>query len=354
MSEIIELTPSQKAEAIRLFKVEKNLFELTKKLFQDESLDGRSKEGRALRNFLKNQNLEYGTTSHQKAQEIELTLEQKEFLMGNSVESGLKPLEIARTVFKDPSIASLSLQHRCVIDFLKKFRPEVVDENEILVGEKWTAPQSLMKVVKKINDWAGQKYDVNTLPNKQRHWCERLLYYLSSPRLYSTINSYTNQADRDLFESEFVRAVWDKPDLTNDELNLYVTICSNYVRQKHIQKRLDKLGVFLDDVNGQQDMTLRLTEILKTTSEELNSCEKRIESLSKGLNGDRQKRLEKKGEENGSIAALIEAFQDREERERIVRMAEMNNKLAADEASRLETMDEFKARVLGISKRELL
>ena len=35
-------------------------------------------------------------------------------------------------------------------------------------------------------------------------------------------------------------------------------------------------------------------------------------------------------------------------------MAELQNKLIEEEADRLESMDDYKARVLGISKKELL
>ena len=117
---------------------------------------------------------------------------------------------------------------------------------------------------------------------------------------------------------------------------------------------MDKLNSLLQDADNDRDITLRLTEIIKATSEELNQCEKRIESLTKDLNGCRQARLKERGEQSGNILALVEAFQDREERKRMVMMAEMQNKLIEEEADRLETMDEFKARILGISKRELL
>jgi len=38
----------------------------------------------------------------------------------------------------------------------------------------------------------------------------------------------------------------------------------------------------------------------------------------------------------------------------MILMAEMQNKLIEEEADRLESMDEYKARILGISKREIL
>jgi len=246
------------------------------------------------------------------------------------------------------------MKHRVIVDFLKTFRPEIVDDNEIATKEKWSAPKSLGRTIKKVNDFAGTTLDELTLQTKQKRLIEQLMIYLRSPRFNHFVNQYSTIADRNLFESEFVRAIWDKPDLTNDELNLYVTVCTNYVRQKHIQQRIDKLNALLNDQDNERDITMRLTELIKATSDELNQCEKRIESLTKDLNGSRTARLKAKGEENGSIFALVEAFQEKEERDRMIMLADLQNKLIEDEANRLESMDDYKARILGISKRELL
>ena len=350
----LRLTEEQKGQIQDEFEKNPDLKHITQKVFGDDSLDGRSKEGRAVRAFLANANMEYTTSLVERVEEIELTKEQKEFLMSDNVERGMNALEAARLAFKDREIQPLSQSHRSVMDFLRTYRPEIVDENDMLTNDKWSPPKSLSRAIKKVNDWAGANFDELTIQIKQRKMCERLLFYLKSPRFVHFINQYSVVADRDLFESEFVRTVWDKPDLTNDELNLYITVCTNYVRQKHIQQRIDKLNALLNDSDNERDITMRLTEIIKATSEELNQCEKRIESLTKDLNGSRQARLKAKGEQTGSITALVEAFQEKEERDRMILMAEMQNKLVEEEADRLETMDEYKARVLGISKQELL
>ena len=333
----ITLTEEQKAQIEDEFNKTPDLKHITQTVFNDTSLDGRSKEGRAVRAFLINNNLEFTTTLVPRVDEVDLTSEQKEFLMSNNVERGMNALEVTRLTFKDREIQPLSQQHRTVMDFLRQHRPEIVDDNEMITSDKWSPPKSLSRAIKKVNDWAGQ-----------------LLFYLKSPRFVHFINQYSTIADRDLFESEFVRTVWDKPDLTNDELNLYITVCTNYVRQKHIQQRIDRLNNMLNDTDNERDITLRLTELIKATSEELNQCEKRIESLTKDLNGSRQARLKARGEQNGSIAALVEAFQEKEERDRMIMMAEMQNKLIEEEADRLESMDDYKARILGISKKEML
>ncbi|MDB4317693.1 hypothetical protein N9973_00185 [bacterium] len=351
---IYELTEEQKKEILKLFKTNPDLMFITRKVFKEDDIDGRSKQGRAVRKFLSEQDKKANTSLVPKVEQIHLDKQQKEFLMTDNVEVGMNALEIARLTFKDRNIQPLSIKHRVIVDFLKTYRPEVVDDNEIVTKEKWTPPKSINRAIVKINNFCGTRLEELTLQTKQKRLVEQLILYFKSPRFNHFINQYSTLADRNLFESEFVRAIWDKPDLTNDELNLYVTVCANYVRQKHIQQRIDKLNALLDDQDNERDITLRLTEIIKATSDELNQCEKRIESLTKDLNGSRTARLKAKGEENGSIFALVEAFQDREERDRMLLMAELQNKLIEEEADRLESMDDYKARVLGISKKELL
>ena len=351
---IHDLTEEQKEEILKLFKKNPDLMFITRKIFNDEDIDGRSKQGRAVRNFLAGQDKRANTSLAPKVELVHLDKKQKEFLMTDSIEVGMNALEIARLTFKDRDVQPLSMKHRVIVDFLKTYRPEVVDDNEIITKEKWTPPKSINRAIVKINNFCGTRLEELNLQTKQKRLVEQLILYFKSPRFNHFINQYATIADRSLFESEFVRAVWDKPDLTNDELNLYVTVCANYVRQKHIQMRIDKLNALLDDQDNERDITMRLTEIIKATSEELNQCEKRIESLTKDLNGSRTARLKAKGEENGSIFALVEAFQDREERDRMIMMAEMQNKLIEEEADRLESMDDYKARILGISKKELL
>ena len=290
----MELTEEQKQKIKSEFEKNPDLKHITQVVFNDDSLDGRSKEGRCVRAFLINKSLDFTTTLVPKAEEIDLTSEQKQFLMGNNVEKGMNALEVTRLAFKDRGIQPLSQQHRTVMEYLRRYRPEIVDDNEMLTSDKWSPPKSLSRSIKKVNDWAGQNFDEVTIQTKQKKMCEKLLFYLKSPRFVHFINQYSTIADRDLFESEFVRTVWDKPDLTNDELNLYITVCTNYVRQKHIQQRIDKLNTMLNDTDNERDLTLRLTELIKATSEELNQCEKRIESLTKDLNGSRQARLKGK------------------------------------------------------------
>ena len=61
-----------------------------------------------------------------------------------------------------------------------------------------------------------------------------------------------------MFEAEFVRATWDKPDLTSDEINLYINVCIDYIHLKNIQSAINKLNRMFDEAEDQQDLTVRL------------------------------------------------------------------------------------------------
>lgn len=351
----MKLTEEQKNEVKRLFKDHPDLKYLTATIFKNEKLDGRSKEGKAIRQFLIDEGLEYKTSEIPKVEAVELTEENKKFLLSDQVGIGCKPIELTRILFEDKDVKPLGIENRTVIEFLKEHRPEILNEDEIAVTEKWFPPTQMTAAIKRVNRWAGKELHHERLNTKDKKSCEQLLIYFKSKRFSTFINSYRNLADRDLFESEFVRSVWDKPDLTIDELNLYITVCANYVRQKHIQRRLDILNNKLDEMDDAgEDVTMRFNELIKNTSEELNACEKRIEQLIQKLNGDRAKRIDAQGKNSVSIIALVEAFQTHEERERFVKMAEMENTLAEQEVDRLESFDEIKARILGITKRELI
>jgi hypothetical protein len=109
-----------------------------------------------------------------------------------------------------------------------------------------------------------------------------------------------------------------------------------------------------DDAEDQQDLTVRLAELLKTKSEEYNQCEKRMESLIQKLQGDRSKRVSSQHKQNASILSLVQLFQEEEERKVMIKIAQLQKKAAKDEADKLESMPDWKARVLGISKEDAI
>ena len=97
-----------------------------------------------------------------------------------------------------------------------------------------------------------------------------------------------------------------------------------------------------------------LMNAIRVKTTEYNNCESRIEDLIKKLQGDRAERIKNKRAENASILSIVAMFQDEEERQHIAKMAKLKQMDVRKEVERLESMDEWKARVLGISQDDVI
>ena len=330
-----------------------NLIDLTKQCFKDDSLDGRSKEGRAVRKFLVENAIEFRTTSRPPAETIEFTQEQTEFIL-QQADTGLSSLEIARIIFPDRRVSPLSAEQRAVLVEIRSVNPDILPSQDSGALSSYISPKAPSRIIKKINDATGLGLDEPKL-NRQKQVCvEKLMVNLSNSRYLKIINNYLNEEDRVLFEHEFIRLTWDKPDLTADEINLYLNVCKEVINLEVISAHLNKLNNMFDEADEQQEMSIRLAEIIKAKSSEYHQCETRIENLTKKLQGDRGERMKKMQKENASFLSIVQVFQEEEERKTMVRIAAMQKEAVKQEADRLEGMAEWKARVLGISQDDVL
>ena len=330
-----------------------NLIDLTKQCFKDNSLDGRSKEGRAVRKFLVENSIDFRTTSRPPAEIIEFTDEQCEFII-QQAETGLSSLEIAKIVFPSRNVKPLSAEQRAVLAKIREVNPDILPSQDSGALNSYLSPKSPSRIIKKINDATGLGLEESRL-NRQKQVCvEKLGVNLSNSRFLKIINNYLNEEDRVLFEHEFIRLTWDKPDLTADEINLYLNVCKEVINLEVISAHLNKLNNMFDEADEQQEMSIRLAEIIKAKSSEYHQCETRIENLTKKLQGDRGERMKKLQKENASFLSIVQLFQEEEERKTILKIAEMQKEAVKKEAERLEGMAEWKARVLGISQDDVI
>lgn len=350
----MDLTEEQKQIIIDNSASVADLTELTKLVFPDEeNLDGRSKQGRAVRSFLLENKIEYNTKHVYPKDDVILSQEQQDFI-SQSVGDGMTCMQAASVLFPDERLTHTSKEYVAVLQFVESNESLRTPSSEDAINKKYSPPKAASKIIKKINDSCQKNITEEKLSITERKGIESLGAFLASPRFIQVINNYTAQEDRDLFEAEFVRATWDKPDLTSDEINLYINVCMDYIHLKNIQGAINKLNRMFDEAEDQQDLTVRLAELLKTKSEEYNQCEKRMESLIQKLQGDRSKRISSKQQQNANILALVQLFQEEEERKVMIKIAQLHKEAALEEAGRLESMPDWKARVLGISKEDII
>ena len=76
----MKLSEEQKKFIDENFQKMPDLIELTRAAFKNGKIDGRSKEGRAVREYLASKEIQYKTTKHDTALPVVLTEEQKQFI----------------------------------------------------------------------------------------------------------------------------------------------------------------------------------------------------------------------------------------------------------------------------------
>jgi hypothetical protein len=329
-------------------------------IFNREDLTGRSKESKAVRDYLVATGFVSKKEKPKIVQNSEI-LNQNHFeFIDQNIKTGITPKQITELLFNEKFLGLenvnifITPEYRAVHKYVKEKYPDNLVDNESGVGEKYSVPRSIKTVINKVNKWCGQNISEDKLSLQHRKWLEKLLVYLASPRFVGNYDSYTSSTDKELFEAEFVRSVWDKPDLTTDEINLYINVCMDYINLRQIDIKKNKVNDMFNDTQEQKDLTMRLTEVLKTISEEYNQCASRIDKSIQKLNGERSKRVEQHQQKNASIINLVELFQDEQERKMMIQIAEMQKKIINEEADRLENMSSWKARILGISKQDAI
>lgn len=345
--ENISFTEADREKIRQLAAEFPDLNTITRKFFGDDSLDGRTREGVAIRSLLASNKIQYKTTKYEKVGDLPLTSQQEQFIEGQA-SSGISSLKIAELVFVDRPVISMGLEHRTVAAHIRNSGCENnADDSAEFV--KYQVPRSVERVVNKINNATGGKIDKDKMSRHHKFCAERLAINLANSRLQKIINCYTAQQDRDIFEDEFIRMTWDKPDLTADEINLYMNVCKEIINLETTSKHLDKLNKMFEDTQEQDEMSIRLAEIIKAKSSEYHQCEGRVESLIKKLQGDRRDRIGARQKENASILSIVQMFQDEQERSNMIKIAEMQKSLVMAEGKNMESMVEWKARILGIS-----
>ena len=343
-----KLTQEQKDQIMDEFRRDPNIINITRKIFSDDKLDGRSKQGRMVIKFLAENGLKVKTTKHEKAKEINLDVDQVERVI-EMAEDGMNTSEIADILF-NKTVKRLSNEWRAVNSILSQKEDDAPQDH----SESYVAPQALSRIIKKINDSTGYGLEESRMSRNQRHCCDKLRINLSNSRFGAIVNNYINARDKELFEQEFIRLTWDKPDLTPDELNLYMNVCKEIINLELITSHLQKLNDMFESADDQDEMSIRLAEIIKAKSSEYHQCESRIENLTKKLQGDRGARLANKQKETASFLSIVQLFQEEEERKNMVRIAEMQKEIIKEEAQKLEGMSAWKARVLGIGIDDVL
>jgi len=334
-----------------------SLAELIEAAYPDrEGIDGRSKEAKELKDYLSTHGVKADGAHVYRPKSVVLTDEQKEFAENNA--SLMSAVHLARVAFKDETITNLHAEARAMNEYLQTLDPSAItqDTQEVPEGD-YVVPKSFDKTLIRTNQFVNPKLDKKKVTPIAKKGIQTLMGYLNTYRFIHQINTYTTNSDRKLFESCFVRYTYDKPDLTQEEVDQYIVLASEVVIGSTIQGRSERLQVLLDitaeDTEGRR-VAMGLVQAISSAQTEYNQCITRQTKLLGDLKEKRSDKLRSQIKSNASILNLVEMWKEEESRLQLIKLAELRKESVKEEIENLSSMDEVKARVMGISEEEVL
>lgn len=357
----ITLTQDQQDFIIKIWNENKDdppsLQDLTQKVFPEiPNLDGRSVYGKAVKNFLASRSLNVKTKSqYTPKNRVDFTQDQKDYISNNA--SLMTPVEIARELFNNYSLTNLSIEARSVQEYLDTL-PKQVNTNtaeEPDNSSDYKPPKNLERALVRVNKYVLNGLDKDKLTAKHKKDLTSLISYLHTYRFLHQISTYVLAADRDLFESSFIRYTYDKSDLTQEEVDQYIVLSTEVVISSNIQATIQTLQQQIEnEVNSGNRIPMPLIEAVNSARTEYNQCVGRQQKLLNDLKVKRSERISNQVKENASILNLVQMWKDEDTRKEMIKMADMRREVLKTEIGRLSSMDDVKARIFGMTEQEVL
>ncbi len=322
-------------------------------------IDGRSKKGIAVKDFLASRNLKARPAQvySKKTDALQLTDSQKEFIANNA--TNMKIMEMTKTIFDNINLGSFSTEFRVVKDYYDGLDASVktADNDDIDIKE-YNPPRIEIQAIARINKYVLGGIDTESVTPKQRECVQKLIRYMHTFRFLFEMKNLSKKSEREMFESSFVRYCWDKPDLTEEDIDLYLNLCSEQILYERMKKELifltEQRDIEMQSHDGQAGrLPMAIVESIGKLRGDLDASSKKQEKTLQGLNGRRDKRIEKLNGENLSLLSLVEAVRDADKRRRIAEVFEIRNSKVKQEAERLEELGEDVFEIFGATKMEL-
>lgn len=324
--------------------------------------DGRSDYGKIIKYFLAQRQLRAKAASDddRKTDKIILTDEHKLYIVNNAAKNS--GLEMARTIFNNASISNLHAETRVVNDFIKTLDTKSVYGGKEIVDEipngEYEPPKTLDKVLKKTNEYVNFVMGgVVALNGKQKKWMEKLIEYLNTYSFIRLMNTYDSSYDRKTCEDAFVRYTYDKPDLTQEEIDQYIELSNNIVNKYKIQKHLNQLRKQQSEIAGSdpdsQKYSMGLVEAIGKASTEYHQNSDRQKKLLESLTQKRSERLEASINDTATVLSLVHAWRNYEDRQEMIKMAMKEQQIVGKEIERIMDVSELKARIMGVNPEAL-
>jgi len=304
-----------------------------------------------------------------------LTEEDKKFIIDNYSKMSVYQLAIRLNIKTE--------NRKCpiILDFIKNSGLQITPNSQPVSADVKATPLSPEEIVKSIIEEKNidvdnpdaeidyQQVSIEEFANvlKELHIFVRtpisekekkditfLINQMQSRRYLYNYKSYKKREYKDLFREEFVRALYGKGDMPQDEVNDYIDVCNEIVFQYDIKCKIREIEKMKDSPGNSVAQIVAFDSLILNLNDQNTNSTKRAGEIKKTLGVNREQRLKDSRPQGLTVLALIEAFQDNEKRAALMKLQENKDKEIRDTMQVLDEMDATKALILGVGIDEIL
>lgn len=372
----LELVEDQK-ELIRRIWDKKDLLVVIGETFGgDPTLTLDSPEGKAVRLFISTIDTVAPIVEPPKEEvrlkQTKLTQEQIDnitVLLENESPPTVK--EIVKLLFGEiKDLSPLHTEYRMVYAAVKKINEEATNIwDEPVTSRRYEPPKSLSAMIGMTNRYVGNPanpskalYDPATIKKSHENNLNALVSYMKNVKFFQQASQYDRQADRNLFESTFVRHVQDKAsDLSPEEVDTYINIATETVKVARFdrdilyQERIrDNIFEAHGTTENSQKLSMPLVESIKTLIGNRDGSNKHLHKLIESVSGARSERLKLNNNRNDALINIISKWTEEKGRNELIALAKKEHMEDVAEFDRIETLDDTWALMAGLTRKEAL
>lgn len=345
----------------------KDIGEITRKVFGDETLDGRSNQAKAIKNYLTGHGRVFETT---KKPPKKYVLDEHQRATIETMRKNSKTSEIAKLLFPDDKLTVGDARFRAIYEYTKALDSDSVDIwDEAVESKEYKPPSTIGALIGRINSHVSNPksyqralYDQGKMKASDDRNIQALMGYMRSKQFIYQASGYTRFVDRELFESNFIRYTHDKAaDISQGEVNLYISAAAKTIQIAKLERSIESLEGRLQDSFAAQDdkegsstkLSMTLVELISTSRKELGVYTGQHKSLLDGLEGERNKRIKDRHDRNSSMIDFFTAFKEDEEfRNQIIDTLIEEKEADAADVRRIKGMADVMGLIAGYTEEE--
>ena len=216
----------------------------------------------------------------------------------------------------------------------------------------YNPPKTISEAAELVNRAVFQAINLTKLQKdmQTQEKLSSLIKFLHTFRFALTYEeSCQNDVEKALFETSFVKYVWDKPDLSEEEIDLYINLCLDTVSLRRIEQDESFMKDLRTSNSDNSKISMSIVESLANLRQEKEDISSRQFKLINNLQGKRADRIDSFNKANASVLQLVAAWRDAEKRERLIKLGNERKALVKSEIEKIDSMELFKAEMWGVN-----